>query len=254
MDDDSSPRRREFARCGSIAVKFVHPARHRGQFCSVLLLRERAYIRGADGDRDNKTEKRVMQRLATKLTLTASLAALIFATPVSIDLSRSNATDGAHTAGIFSLTTAQAHPERDATARNAGDRQGAGAHQRTANDAKAADVRANNGRANGVRANDVRADNAKVNNANINNAQINNANVNNVKVNNANVNNVNAAYVRPPYVRPYTTGVAVAGTAVAVGTTVAVLPASCTTVVYDDVTYHHCGSTYSSPRTALMWR
>jgi hypothetical protein len=201
-----------------------------------------------------------MQRLATKLTLTASLAALIFATPVSIDLPRSNAADSAHIAGIFSFATAQAHPAHDGAARNAGggnreaarnagDRQGARANQRTANNAKAADIRANNGRANDVRANDIRTNNAKVNNADINNAKINNAkinnaDVNNVKVNNANVNNVNAAYVRPPYARPWTTGVAVAGTAVAVGTTVTVLPASCTTVVYDDVTYHHCGSTY----------
>ena len=159
-----------------------------------------------------------MQRLATKFTLTASLAALIFATPVSVDLPRSNATDGAHVAGIFSLNTAQAHPEREGAARNAGggnrqaarnagDRQGARANERTADNARAADIRANNGRANDIRANDIRANNANVNNARINNAEVNNANVNSVKVNdanvnNANVNNVEAAYVRPPYARP----------------------------------------------------
>jgi hypothetical protein len=138
-----------------------------------------------------------MQRIATKLILTASLAALIFATPVSI-------------------ATAQAHPSREAASRNAGDGDRQVAHH--AGDRQGA-----------------KADNAKIDNATINNAK-----VNNVKVNDVNVNDVNAAYVR----RLLTTGVAVAGTAVAGGTTVAVLPASCTTVSYDDVTYHHCGSTY----------
>src|SRR5262245_19669244 len=127
-----------------------------------------------------------MQRLATKFTLTASLAALIFATPVSIDLPRSNATDGGHVAGIFSPATAQAHEREGAArnagggnrqaARNAGDRQGARANERTADNARAADIRANNGRAN-----DIRANNANVNNARINNAEVNDANVNNVK-------------------------------------------------------------------------
>jgi hypothetical protein len=145
-----------------------------------------------------------MQRIATKLILTASLAALIFATPVS-------------------LATAQAHPSREATGRSAGGGDRQAAHN--AGDRQGADARANN---------------AKVNNAKIDNAKVNNVKVNDVNVNNVNATNVNAAYVR----RPLTTGVAVAGTAVAVGTTIAVLPASCTTVIYDDVTYHHCGSTY----------
>ena len=35
--------------------------------------------------------------------------------------------------------------------------------------------------------------------------------------------------------------------AVAVGTRVATLPSGCTTVVTDDVTYHHCGSVYYRP-------
>jgi hypothetical protein len=147
-----------------------------------------------------------MQRIATKLILTASLAALIFATPVSI-------------------ATAQAHPSREAASRNAGAGDRQVAHH--AGDRQGA-----------------KADNAKIDNATINNAKVNNAKVNNVNVNNVNATNVNAAYVRRPYVQPWTTGVAVAGTAVAGGTTVAVLPASCTTVSYDDVTYHHCGSTY----------
>jgi hypothetical protein len=150
-----------------------------------------------------------MQRIATKLILTASLAALIFATPVS-------------------LATAQAHPNREATARSAGGGDRQAAHN--AGDRQGADARANNAKVN----------NAKIDNAKVNNAKVNNVNVNDVNVNNVNATNVNAAYVR----RPLTTGVAVAGTAVAVGTTVAVLPASCTTVIYDDVTYHHCGSTY----------
>jgi hypothetical protein len=155
-----------------------------------------------------------MQRIATKLILTASLAALIFATPVS-------------------LATAQAHPNREATARSAGGGDRQAAHN--AGDRQGADARANN-----AKVNNAKIDNAKVNNAKVNNAKVNNVNVNDVNVNNVNATNVNAAYVR----RPLTTGVAVAGTAVAVGTTVAVLPASCTTVIYDDVTYHHCGSTY----------
>jgi hypothetical protein len=170
-----------------------------------------------------------MQRIATKLILTASLAALIFATPVS-------------------LATAQAHPNREATARSAGGGDRQAAHN--AGDRQGADARANNAKVNNAKIDDAKINNAKVNNAKVNNAKVNNAKVNNAKVNNVNVNdvnvnnvnatNVNAAYVR----RPLTTGVAVAGTAVAVGTTVAVLPASCTTVIYDDVTYHHCGSTY----------
>jgi len=41
-------------------------------------------------------------------------------------------------------------------------------------------------------------------------------------------------------------GVAV-GTAIAVGTRVTTLPASCTTVVSGDVTYHSCGSVYYRP-------
>jgi len=59
--------------------------------------------------------------------------------------------------------------------------------------------------------------------------------VNDVKVNDV---NVNSAYVRPPYVAPR-----ISYAAVAVGTTVLVLPASCT-VVYDSTVYHHCGDTY----------
>ena len=35
--------------------------------------------------------------------------------------------------------------------------------------------------------------------------------------------------------------------AVAVGTRVATLPSKCTTVVTDDVTYHHCGGVYYRP-------
>ena len=50
--------------------------------------------------------------------------------------------------------------------------------------------------------------------------------------------------VRPGYVRPAVAGAVVAGTAVAVGTTVAVLPAQCTTVVVDGVAYRRCGQTY----------
>ena len=69
--------------------------------------------------------------------------------------------------------------------------------------------------------------------------------MNKTNVNAANVNaaNVNAAYVRPPYVgRP--AAVATTATVAAVGTTVAVLPASCTVVYVDGVTYHNCNGTY----------
>ena len=40
----------------------------------------------------------------------------------------------------------------------------------------------------------------------------------------------------------------VGAVAVAVGTTIAALPRSCTTVVTDDVTYHHCDGVYYRPR------
>jgi len=46
------------------------------------------------------------------------------------------------------------------------------------------------------------------------------------------------------YVSPVVAGAAVAGTAVAVGTTVAALPAHCTTVVYQGAAYRRCGSAY----------
>ena len=57
------------------------------------------------------------------------------------------------------------------------------------------------------------------------------------------VNRITPA-VRPGYVRPVAAGAIVAGTAVAVGTSVAALPAQCTTVVVDGVAYHRCGETY----------
>jgi hypothetical protein len=50
--------------------------------------------------------------------------------------------------------------------------------------------------------------------------------------------------VRPAYVRPVAAGAVVAATAVAVGTSVAALPAQCTTVVVDGVAYHRCGASY----------
>jgi hypothetical protein len=175
-----------------------------------------------------------MQRTVTKLAITASVAALILATPVSIDL-------GSGTGLMFATAQAQTrdgHGGREHANRQAGshrdaggDHQAAGhADQRSAGDGKFTNARANDIKANDIRANDVR----------VNNANVNNVNVNDVKVNNA---NVNAAYVRPPYVAPRV-GYAGAGAAVAVGTTVAVLPASCTTVVYDNTVYHHCGDTY----------
>jgi hypothetical protein len=48
--------------------------------------------------------------------------------------------------------------------------------------------------------------------------------------------------VRPAYVRPVAAGAVVAATAV--GTSVAALPAQCTTVVVDGAAYHRCGATY----------
>jgi uncharacterized membrane protein len=50
--------------------------------------------------------------------------------------------------------------------------------------------------------------------------------------------------VRPAYVRPVAAGAVVAAPAVAVGTSVAALPAQCTTVVVDGAAYHRCGATY----------
>jgi hypothetical protein len=170
----------------------------------------------------------VMHRLATKLTITAAIAALICTAPVSIDLVRPGAAGPQSTARLaLALDTAQAHDARvgdDAGARAGAGNRGRAADRRT--EPKGNDVRANNIKANDIRANRIDANNVRLNN---------------VKVNDVNATKVDATYVRPPYLaRP----AAVAATTVAVGTTVAVLPASCTIVDYNGVTYHHCGDTY----------
>ena len=173
-----------------------------------------------------------MQTLATKLTITAAIAALICATPISIDLVRAGAAGSDATARLaLALDTAQAHPTRSGHAAGA-----RGADRRSGTGDRAADARGREFKSNDVRANDIRANDIKANDVRANNVRLNNVNVNDV-----NATKVDATYVRPPYLaRP----AAVAATAVAVGTTVAVLPPSCTVVEYNGVTYHHCGSNY----------
>jgi hypothetical protein len=209
----------------------------------------------------------VMQTLATKLTISAAIAALICATPVSIDLVRPGAAGSDGTAHLaLALDTAQAQPARsghEAGARGGDRRNGSGdraadargrefkgndvrsnnikGNDVRANNIKANDVRANDVKANDVRANDIRANDVRANDVRANDVRANDVRRNNVNVNDVNATKVDATYVRPPYVaRPAT----VAATATAVGTTVAVLPASCTVVDYKGVTYHHCGDNY----------
>lgn len=198
-----------------------------------------------------------MQTLATKLTMSAAIAALICATPVSIDLVRSGTAGSDGTARVaLALDTAQAQPARsghDAGARGTDRRSGSGDRAADArgrdlkgnnirgNDVRANDVRGNDVRANDVRANNVRAYDIRANDIRANDMRANDVRQNNVNVNDVNATKVDATYVRPPYAaRP----AAVTATAVAVGTTVAVLPPSCTVVDYNGVTYHHCGSNY----------
>ena len=183
-----------------------------------------------------------MNTFATKLTMSAAIAALICATPVSIDLVRSGGAGSDGTARVaLAFDTAQAHPTRsghDAGARGADRRGGSGDR---AADARGREFKGNDVRGNDVRGNDVRANNIKANDVRANDVRANDVRLNNVNVNDVNATKVDATYVRPPYVaRP----AALAATAAAVGTTVAVLPPSCTVVDYNDVTYHHCGSNY----------
>lgn len=130
-----------------------------------------------------------MQTSLKKLALTGSVAALLLAMPVSIDLGRSSATDPIFTmAGIgLTIDSAQARVGHPATPGSV-----AGVSRRTTRRTVARTTPA----------------------------------------------------VRPGYVRPAVAGAVVVGTAVAVGTTVAALPAQCATVVVDGVAYRHCGQTY----------
>jgi hypothetical protein len=190
----------------------------------------------------------IMQTLATKLTITAAIAALICATPVSIDLVRPGAAGSDGTARLaLALDTAQAHPAGGG--HEAGSRGSAGSHERashasdrrTGSGDRVANARGGESKGSDIRANDIRANNIRANNIDANSVRRNDVNVNDVNVNNVNATRVGATYVRPPYaVRPW----AVAATAAAVGTTVAVLPGSCTVVDYNGVTYHHCGDSY----------
>jgi hypothetical protein len=219
---------------------------------------------------NSKPTEDAMKTLATRLVVTASIAALICATPASIDLVRAGAVGTTHLA--LALDTAQAHEvhgghgaagehhaSHESGRRAGGDRaadasgnnfDGNGikadnvrADNVRADDIKANNVRANNFRANDVTANNIRANNVRANDINANDVRLNNVNVNDVNATRVNAANVNATYVRPPYIaRPW--GVGATASAVAVGTTVAVLPASCTVVDYNGVTYHHCGDTY----------
>jgi hypothetical protein len=184
-----------------------------------------------------------MNTFATKFAVTASIAALILAAPVSVDLTSAGLSVTAAQAQAHESRGGHEHADRQAGSHRAanGDHQAAGrADQRTG---QFTNANANGMRANDIRGNDIKTNDVRANDVRVNNARINNANVNNVNVNDVKVNDVNSAYVRPPYIAPRV-GYAVAGAAVAVGTTVAVLPASCTTVVYDNTVYHHCGDTY----------
>jgi hypothetical protein len=179
----------------------------------------------------------VMNTLATKLTTTAAITALICATPVSIDLVRPGTAGPQAPARLaLALDTAEARPAGGG--REVGARGAAGNHERASRRTGGGD-RAANVRGSELKGNDIRANNTKANNIRANNIDANDVRLNNV--NDVNATRVNATYVRPPYpVRPW----AVAGTAAAVGTTVAVLPASCTLVQYNGVTYHQCGDSY----------
>ena len=133
-----------------------------------------------------------MQTSLKKLALTGSVAALLLAMPVSIDLGGSGATDATFKiAGIrLTIDSAQARVGRPATPGSV-----AGVSRRTTRRTVA--------------------------------------------------RTTPAVGVRPGYVRPVAAGAVVAGAAaVAVGTTVATLPAQCTTVVVDGVAYRRCGQTY----------
>jgi hypothetical protein len=194
------------------------------------------------------------QTFASKLAITAAVAALICATPVSLDLVRAGTT-GAESAThvVLAIDSAQAREARGGHGERAGGTGGRQASRDAGSNTKGNDVRANNARANDVRANNVKANDIRANNITKNDVRRNDVNVNNVRatnvnktnVNAANVNttNVNGAYVRPPYIGR-SAAVAAGATAAAVGTTVAVLPASCTVVYVDGVTYHDCSGTY----------
>jgi hypothetical protein len=192
----------------------------------------------------------VMQTLATRFAITASIAALICATPVSLDLVRAGAAgpnSAAHVA--LALDTAQArdlHGGREAPTRGAAGRDHQASHeagQRSAGGERAASAGGKNAAGNDIKADKVNANNIRANDIKADDVRVNNVRVNDVNAANVTKTNVNATYVRPPYLaRP--AAVAATATTVAVGTTVAMLPASCTIVVDDGVTYHHCGDTY----------
>jgi hypothetical protein len=128
----------------------------------------------------------------------------------------------------------------------------AGLNNAHVNNANVNNANVNNANVNNVRAGNVGVNNVRAGNAGVNNVRANNANVNNVDVNNVGVNNVNnihptnvnAAYARSPYFAGPAAAAAAGGTGVAAGTAVTVLPASCTTVVYDGISYQQCGNTY----------
>ena len=72
-------------------------------------------------------------------------------------------------------------------------------------------------------------------------------NVHTTNVTNVNVNrNVNVVHY-DSWGHPLATAAAVTATAIAVGTIVASLPPSCTTVVTAGVTYQNCGGTFYQP-------
>ena len=105
---------------------------------------------------------------------------------------------------------------------------------------------------------------ANVNTANINRANVNTANINRANVNNANINHVNVNRNWNTDVdvdngwgwggHPVATGAAFAAgaavTSAALGSVVYSLPAACSVVAVNGISYQHCGSTWYEPQFA----
>jgi hypothetical protein len=117
---DGSAQHLNFIR-SRIAVKFVQPAAHRGQFCPVLLFALIGTPPPTTTVVQPHSKEGVMQYLPSKFALTVPLAALLWAIPVSIDLTRPHTTaDRAELIGIgLKIDSAEARVGRPATPRSA---------------------------------------------------------------------------------------------------------------------------------------
>jgi|SRR5690348_9971523 hypothetical protein len=97
-------------------------------------------------------------------------------------------------------------------------------------------------------------DHANVNNANINRANVNNANINNVNVNRNWTTDVDVDNGWGWRGNPVAAGAAFAAgaavTSAAIGSVVYSLPAACSVVVVNGISYQHCGSTWYEPQFA----